>query len=61
MESWGTWEGHVHTAVFEMDNQRTYCTAQGTLLDVTRKPGWAGDLGEGGFMCTYGRVPLLST
>ena len=29
----GPWEGHVHTAIFKMDNQqKTYCIAHGALL-----------------------------
>ena len=28
----------------------TYCTAHGTLLNITRQPGWEGTLGENGYM-----------
>ena len=38
--SQGVWDGHVHTAVFNMDNQ------QGPLLSVLWQPGWDGSLGE---------------
>ena len=31
---------------------RTYCVAQGTLLNVRCQPGWEGSLGEKGYMCT---------
>ena len=35
--SYGFWDGHVHTSVFKMDNQqeRTYCVTHGTLLNIT--------------------------
>ena len=33
---------------------RTYCVAQGTLLNVTWQPGREGSLGENGYMCMYG-------
>ena len=30
------WGGHVHTAVFKMDNQHIYyCITQGTLFSIT--------------------------
>ena len=40
---------------------RTYCRAQGTLLNVMWKPGWEGSLGENGYMYMYGWVALLCT
>ena len=40
---------------------RTYCIAQGTLLNVTWQPGWEGSFGENGYMYMYGWIPLLST
>ena len=30
---------------------RTYCRAQGTLLNVVRHPGWDGSVGENGYTC----------
>ena len=33
---------------------RTYCIAQGTLLNVMWQPGWEGSLGENGHVDTYG-------
>ena len=33
---------------------RTYCIAQGTLLNVTWQPGWEGSLGDNGYMYMYG-------
>ena len=33
---------------------RTYCIAQGTLLDVMWQPGWEDNLGENGYMYMYG-------
>ena len=32
----GLWGGHVHTALFKMENQQRH----GTLLSVTCQPGW---------------------
>ena len=29
---------------------KTYCTAHGTLLNVTGQPGWEGSLGENGYI-----------
>ena len=43
-----------------MDNQQGPTgIAQGTLLNVMWQPGWEGSLGENGYMCMYGWVPLL--
>ena len=39
-------DGHVHTALFKMDNQKTYFIAQGTLINVVWQLTWEGDLGE---------------
>ena len=41
--------------------KRTYCMAQGTLLNVTWQPGWEGSLLENGYMYMYSRVPSLFT
>ena len=51
-DSQGVWDGHVHTAVFKMDNQQGI--AHGTLLNDTCQPGWEGSLGKNGYMYTYG-------
>ena len=40
---------------------RTYCTAQGTILNIMWQPGWEGSLGENGSMYMYGWVPSLFT
>ena len=40
---------------------RSYHIAQETLLNVMWQPGWAGSLGENGYMYMCGWVPLLST
>ena len=37
---------------------RTYCIAQGTLLNVTWQLGWEESLGENGYMYMYGWVSL---
>ena len=44
-----------------MDQTRTYCTAQGTLLNVMWQPWGEGSLGENGHMYVCGWVPLLFT
>ena len=41
-------------AIFEIDNQQTYCMAYETRFKVMRQPGWEGALGENGYMCMYG-------
>ena len=59
-DSQGVWDGHVHSAIFKMDNQQGPTgIAQGTLLNVMWQPGWEGSLGENGYMCMYGLVTLL--
>ena len=32
---------------------RSFCTAQGSLLNVMWQPGWEGSLGENGYMYVY--------
>ena len=39
----------------------TYCTAQGTLLNVMCQPAWEEGFGENGYMYMYGWVPSLFT
>ena len=34
--------------------KKAYCIAQGTLLNVTWQPGWAGSLEEKGYVYVYG-------
>ena len=54
-DSQGVMDGHVHTAIFKMDNQQgTYCMEHGTLLNVMWQPRWEGSLGENGYMYMYG-------
>ena len=51
-DSRGIWNGHVHTAVFKMDNRQGM--AQGTPLHVMQWPGWEGSLwGDHGYTCMY--------
>ena len=45
--SWGVWDGHTHTAIFNMDTTRTYYTVQGTVLSVMWQPGREGSGGDG--------------
>ena len=50
----GVWDGCVHNAMSETDNQQeTSCMAQGTLLNVMWQPGWEGSLEENGYICVY--------
>ena len=45
-DSQGVRDGHVHTAVFKMDNQQgPNRVAQRTLINVMWQPGWEGSLG----------------
>ena len=46
----GSSGGHVHTAIFKMDNQQ----AHGTLLSVMWQPGWDWGLGKNGYLFMYG-------
>ena len=46
MDNQGPWGGHVHTAIFKMDNQQG--PTVGILLSVTWQPGWEWYLGENG-------------
>lgn len=50
----GVWDGHVHTAAFKMAHQQGLTVTPGTLLNVTRQPGWEGSLGEDGYTYTCG-------
>ena len=64
-----SWEGTVREFVLDMYTllylkwitKRTYCTAHGILLNGMWQPEWEGSLGENGYMCKYGWVPLLFT
>ena len=50
----------IYTLLYlKRKTNRTYCIAQGTLLNVTWQPGWAESLGENGYMYMCGRVTLL--
>ena len=47
---WGIWDGHVHTAIFKMDNQ-LYSTGNSAQYYVAA---WMrGGLGENGYMYVY--------
>ena len=39
-DSEGVWDGHVHTAIFKMDNQQCPTVQHGTLLSVVWHHGW---------------------
>ena len=58
----GVWDGHVHAAIFKMDNQQVLLyIAYGTLINVTWQLGWEGSLGENGYMYMDGWVSQLFT
>ena len=44
-DSYGLWDGHVHTAVFKMDNQQGL-TVQHMELSVMYQPSWEGCWGK---------------
>ena len=60
-DSQGFRDGHVHTAVFKIDNQQgpTVLT-EGTLLKSYGSPDGRGTWGRMD-MCMYACIPLLST
>ena len=45
---------HLYTLLYLKDITKTYCVAQGTLLNVIWKPGQEGSLEEKGYMYLYG-------
>ena len=52
-----------HIVSFEeifLSSTRTYCMAQGTLLNGMCQSCWDGGLGENGYMYMYGWVPSCS-
>ena len=60
-DSYGVWDGHVHSAIFKTGNQQGPTVQPRGLCSVMWQPGWEGALGENEHTCTYGRVPLLFT
>ena len=53
-DSYGVWDGHVHTAVFKWITNKDLLYTQGTLLSVMWQPGGERGLGESGYMYMYG-------
>ena len=54
-DSQRVWEGHVHAAIFKMDNQQgPIVQHMELLLSVIWQPGWEEGLGDNGYMHTYG-------
>ena len=53
-DSEGLWEGHVHTAVFKMDNQQRPIVQHMELSSGLCASLWEGGLGEKGYMYMYG-------
>ena len=52
-DSQGLWEGHVHTAIFKMDNQQGPIVYT-CLPNVMCQTGWESGLGENGYMYMCG-------
>ena len=53
-DSQGVWNGHVHTAVFKMDNQQGPTVHHREfLLNVMWQPGQEGSLWENGYTYMY--------
>ena len=48
--SWCLERSCTHRYIYKGQPARTYCIAQGTLLNVTCQAGWEGSLGENGPM-----------
>ena len=57
--SYGVWDGHLHTAIFKMDNQQSP-TVQHMELCSTQ-PGREGSLGGKRYTCMYDWVPVKFT
>ena len=53
-ESWQIhWRFNMSKLLYFKWITRTFCIAQGTLLDVMWQPGWEGSLGKNGYMYMY--------
>ena len=49
------WETDMDTLLYvKQITNKSYCTAQGTLLNVMWQPGWEGSLGKNGCLYMYG-------
>ena len=55
-DSWGIWEEHVHTAMFEMDNQQGTSLERMKLCSCSVAAREEGGLEENGYMYMYCRV-----
>jgi len=55
-DSWGIWEEHVHTAMFEMDNQQGTILEHMELCSCSVAAREEGGLEENGYMYMYRRV-----
>ena len=59
-DSWDIWHYYVHTAAFEVDSQQG--SVYSTETSKCYVAAWVGGvLGENGYICMYGWVPLLVT
>ena len=46
--------GHIHVAIFKMDNQQGPTVEHRTLLNVMQRPGGDGRLGKNEYVYMYG-------
>ena len=53
-DSQGVWGGHVHTAVFKMDNHKNLLYSTENSAQCMQQPGWERSLGENKYMYMYG-------
>ena len=54
-DSWGVWDGHVHTAVCKINSQQGPTVFHGEPCSMFMwQPGWEGCLSENGSMYMYG-------
>ena len=53
-DSWGVWDGHVHTAIFKMANQQGPTVQHGELRSMLRGSLDGRGVGENGYMCVNG-------
>ena len=53
-DSEGVWNGHVHTAIFKMDNQQGPTVRQMELCQRYVGAWMGGEFGGDGYMCMFG-------
>ena len=66
-DSYGVWDGYVHTDIFKVDNQQGFTVELIGLCCVMWQPGWEGSLGRmdtcicmaESLCCSLGTITLL--